>query len=261
VFAQHGEVIDLEAAFGPRRYYRLWGNHDDTWITKKLVDRHLRPRLPIEASVGEALRLTVRRGDADLGTIIVLHGHQGTFESDTLAWLARPVLRHVYRPIMQNFFGVGRQSPSADARLRGAHDREMYAWAAAQQDLILIAGHTHRPVWAARTHLQQLLRDIAALERSPRPGDPVWEADLEQAKRDAARKREESPPEYDIEDDKLRPCYFNTGCCKFSDGDITGIEIDGGTLRLVKWADPGTNPDPKPVTLESGRLADFFSEL
>jgi hypothetical protein len=217
--------------------------------------------LPLGASVSEALRMTVRRGGADLGTILVLHGHQGTFDSDKLAWLARPALRYIYRPIMQNFFGVGRQSPSADARLRGEHDRTLYAWAAAQRDLILIAGHTHRPVWAARTHLQRLLRDIETLEQNPQPGDPAWEAALEQAKRDAARKREESPPEYDMDDERLRPCYFNTGCCKFSDGDITGIEIDGGTLRLVKWADPGSNPDPKPVTLESGELAGFFSEL
>jgi hypothetical protein len=31
------------------------------------------------------------------------------------------------------------------------------------------------------------------------------------------------------------PCYFNTGCCSFPDGDITGIEIAGGEMRLVRW--------------------------
>lgn len=31
------------------------------------------------------------------------------------------------------------------------------------------------------------------------------------------------------------PSYFNTGCCCFSDGDITGIEIEGDSIRLVKW--------------------------
>ena len=34
---------------------------------------------------------------------------------------------------------------------------------------------------------------------------------------------------------KYHPSYFNTGCCCFSDGDITGIEIAGGNIRLVKW--------------------------
>ena len=31
------------------------------------------------------------------------------------------------------------------------------------------------------------------------------------------------------------PCYFNTGCCSFPDGDITGIEIADGAIRLVRW--------------------------
>ncbi len=33
----------------------------------------------------------------------------------------------------------------------------------------------------------------------------------------------------------MRPCYFNTGCCSFSDGDITGLEIADGEIRLIKW--------------------------
>jgi hypothetical protein len=31
------------------------------------------------------------------------------------------------------------------------------------------------------------------------------------------------------------PCYFNTGCCSFPDGDITGLEIADGEIRLVRW--------------------------
>lgn len=31
------------------------------------------------------------------------------------------------------------------------------------------------------------------------------------------------------------PAYFNTGCCIYKDY-ITGIEISGGTIRLVKWS-------------------------
>ena len=31
------------------------------------------------------------------------------------------------------------------------------------------------------------------------------------------------------------PCYFNTGCCSFPDGDITGLEIADGQVRLVRW--------------------------
>ena len=33
-----------------------------------------------------------------------------------------------------------------------------------------------------------------------------------------------------------KPCYFNSGCCSFSDGDITGLEIEDGRIRLFKWS-------------------------
>ena len=31
------------------------------------------------------------------------------------------------------------------------------------------------------------------------------------------------------------PCYFNTGCCSFPDGDVTGLEIADEEIRLVRW--------------------------
>ena len=36
--------------------------------------------------------------------------------------------------------------------------------------------------------------------------------------------------------DKMKPTYFNSGCCCFDDGTITGIEISGGFIRLIKWS-------------------------
>ena len=35
----------------------------------------------------------------------------------------------------------------------------------------------------------------------------------------------------------MNPFYFNTGCCCFSDGDITGIEIADGFIPLIKWSE------------------------
>jgi hypothetical protein len=34
-----------------------------------------------------------------------------------------------------------------------------------------------------------------------------------------------------------KPTYFNSGCCCLNDGDITGIEIADGNIRLIKWYD------------------------
>ncbi len=50
-----------------------------------------------------------------------------------------------------------------------------------------------------------------------------------------------------------QPCYFNSGCCCFDDGDITGLEIENGLIRLVKWkyiADKSTRILLEEISLE-----------
>jgi len=53
-------------------------------------------------------------------------------------------------------------------------------------------------------------------------------------------------------------CYFNTGTCSFSDGDITGIEISRGKIRLVRW--PDKNGDPKQIELRKEDICKIFSD-
>ena len=43
--------------------------------------------------------------------------------------------------------------------------------------------------------------------------------------------KNETPPDLS----KIIPSYFNSGCCCFDDGDITGIEIADEWIRLIKW--------------------------
>ena len=52
------------------------------------------------------------------------------------------------------------------------------------------------------------------------------------------------------------PCYFNTGCCSFGDGDVTCIEIVNGDIRLVRWPDDDDNPLPK--ELVTAKLAEVL---
>ena len=33
----HQDVLQLEASFPPGRYYRIWGNHDDEWMSDRNV--------------------------------------------------------------------------------------------------------------------------------------------------------------------------------------------------------------------------------
>ena len=245
----YDDILRLEGSFPPAHYYRLWGNHDDDWMSDGKVRRHLTRYMPI-AAVHEALRFEVAEGNNSVGTLLLLHGHQGTFASDKIRWLARIVLRP-YR-YLQRWFGIGKQTPARDACLRGDHDKEMYTWASGRSKTILMAGHTHRPVWSSQTHLQKLQAELEQLQANG--VDPQV---MQQKQAEVDERRAKSPPCRDAP--MTVPCYFNTGCCKFEDGDITGIEIEDGQIRLIKWRSKAAPPDR--IVLEEDRLATIFSSI
>ena len=56
-----------------------------------------------------------------------------------------------------------------------------------------------------------------------------------------------------------KPCYFNTGCCCYDDGDITGIELVDGEIRLVRW--PAAEDEVRPTILERASLRDVIAAL
>ncbi len=246
------DTLRLEGSFPSGRSYRVWGNHDDAWMVPAEVRRKL-GRYLTDPVVYEAVRLDVVRAGAELGTVLMLHGHQGRFASDRIRPLARMAVRF-WRPI-QRAFRVGITTPATDACYRARHDRNMYEWAAAQPRTILIAGHTHRPVWSSRTHLEKLQ---AELERRERAGEEGSEG-VQALKRRIDDRRAKYPP--CGETPKMRPCYFNTGCCKFADGDITGMEIEDGVVRLVKWSAQHAGGALERRTLEEESLATILERL
>ena len=48
----------------------------------------------------------------------------------------------------------------------------------------------------------------------------------------------------------IKPSYFNSGCCCFRDGDITGIEITYKKMTLVKWSLAKKREVLEEITLE-----------
>ena len=226
-------------------------------MSPRNVRNELSPYLPT-AAMYEAIRFMVTRDDAFFGTLALLHGHQGTAMSDRFSWLSRLALPG-YR-LLQRLTGVGRQTPARDACLRGTHDREMHDWARSQEQVILVAGHTHRPVWGGLTHLQQLEWDLALLMNRPdtQQHDDRIRA-LARQILERRRRDEEAGAEPCNDRFGASPAYFNTGCCKFEDGDITGIELVDGELRLIKW---NSLPAPTgPIVLERGQLEGWFGRL
>lgn len=256
VIEHNRDVLNSEARFYPERLIRITGNHDNAWESNNLVRQYLDEFFP-GIQPGRAVVLQYAgRNPATSGEVVLMHGHQGTLDSDLFDFFP-PAVLPLYRDF-QNATGFGRTAPSQDVCLRSLQDNQMYRWVSRQSKLILIAGHTHRPIWSSMSHLERLVARLNILLSLPPEEQPPDYAEQVQALVAEIQEREvKYPPCQDTI--KPRPCYFNTGCCIYEDGDITGIEIQDGRMRLVKWG-----PHPVQVerfVLEEAPLAEIFARL
>ncbi|MBI1782025.1 MAG: metallophosphoesterase, partial [Sphingobacteriales bacterium] len=90
-------------------------------------------------------------------------------------------------------------------------------------------GHTHQPVFESLTHLERLYQQLAlAINNNNIEERQRLQLEIVSRKHDYNH--------VDKNYHSAKPTYFNTGCCCFSDGDITGIEIADGMIRLIKWS-------------------------
>ncbi|MFN0016174.1 MAG: hypothetical protein ACKVU2_16665 [Saprospiraceae bacterium] len=278
ILKAYREVMEREAGFYKKgKYHKIVGNHDYRWDSRSHVARFLFPLFPgIEVREGLVLEYC-HPVTSETGCILLTHGHQGTIFSDKVLWLST-VGVWLFK-FWRMLTGKGRNSPSNSYRLRAFHDRVMYTWASRKMNFALITGHTHRPVWSSVTHVQKLTRQLFEAKKAfieherlrpdsltPRVADPQmskrkWFLNKIIALRDnLADRMRRYPDEHDTM--KTVPTYFNTGCCSFEDGDITGIELDGELIRLVKWGPDADNPGQFCKTvLEEDELANIFYDF
>jgi hypothetical protein len=267
VIERYRDVLQLEAEFVQRGngLSRFYGNHDDQWGSPKQVSKHLRGPFG-DIKMREALRLRVDRPGKEPGTLFFVHGHQGTADSDQWGWASRLFVRHVWRPL-QRKTGYTATTPARDFALRAKHDRAMYEWARSQAGgLVMIAGHTHRPVFSRCVPDPPPTRPTIELEEALEraSGDAATAAAI-RAELEYARTGVRRPDEVLT---VSPPCYFNTGCCSFPDGDITGLEIADGQVRLVRWPGnlreiqgPEGGVDPDRRILEREELEDVIAAV
>jgi hypothetical protein len=250
-------------------YLRLWGNHDGIWSDPENVQKDLQPlygNSPLE--VPEAILLRVKNGTDILGDILLVHGHQGTQNEGKNTKLSKWILHNFWRPIQQ-LTKISCNSPARDWKLRNERDKIIYNWVSTKSNLVLIAGHTHAPVFASRSHRLRLIENLSiAREKFSQVPIDQKEKRAEGLNEIARLSAELEWREHKISDEEKNispslenplPCYFNTGCCSFSDGDITGIEIADGAIRLVRW--PDDNDQPMQKILQSSPLETLFNEL
>ena len=244
----YGKALELEAEFHRQgRYERFWGNHDDYWEHTAHVEKRLWRYYP-QLKVREALKLRITSGGERLGLLFLIHGHQGTAESQRFAWFSKLVVRYIWRPL-QRRFGFSATTPATNWELRARHNQALFTWARSHPAKpVLIAGHTHKPVFGTSIPPKPDHRPLSEVEaeldgaraKSPTDRDKIARLRSELGWIEAIERSAEPAP-MPIEP----PCYFNTGCCSFPDGDVTGIEIDEGMVRLVRWPDDEGRALPK----------------
>ncbi|MBD0331223.1 MAG: metallophosphoesterase [Chitinophagaceae bacterium] len=247
---QQQPSFDREKKFIPRdAFIKIFGNHDLFWGNDPFAPLQLKNIYNVDVPIyeGVVLRTTINNKRVD---IFCTHGHQGDKVSDG-NWFSKFFVSKIWAPL-QAYLRINPNTPAYDAHLKTLHNSIMYEWSTQQQNLFLITGHTHQPVFESLTHIERLYRQLLFARKQN--DEQMIEAVRKEIQ---LRKFEYST----ISEDYLtmKPSYFNSGCCCFSDGDITGIEISEGYLRLIKWQSKGFAPVR--TILEEATLEELQQEL
>ena len=218
--------FEKEKAFvSANAFIKIFGNHDLYWDNDPLASFQLKEIYETDVPIHEGVVLQTTVNNKIIN-IYCTHGHQGDKVSDG-NWFSKFFVSNVWAPL-QMYLRINPNTPAYDNHLKTLHNTMMYEWSAKQNDLFLITGHTHQPVFESLTHIERLYRQLLFARKEK---DQSMEATLLQA----IQERKFTATQISEDYLSLKPSYFNSGCCCNNDGDITGIEISEGVLRLIQW--------------------------
>jgi len=245
------KVFEKEKLFVKRKaYFKIFGNHDLFWDNDPLAAVYLKKIYDEAIKIYTCMVLRAELPGGGHIDVFCTHGHQGDAQSDGNAF-SKWFVSYVWGPL-QIFLEINPNTPASNDNNKTLHNLYMYEWSAEQDKVVLITGHTHQPVFKSLTHLERLYLQLE-------------EAHTENNK-DAIAKIEAEIPrrrrEYDFVNNSFRnmkPSYFNSGCCCFDDGTITGIEIAEGYVRLVKWST--VNGMSARIVAEESALTDLANQI
>lgn len=269
VIEKYRNNLLLEAEFLKQkdRYYRVYGNHDDLWQDSNAINKYFRAEMPTYPAINvtESLHLILNDSNNTAYRFFLVHGHQGTLASDRFGNVARIAVRYLWRPL-QRLFKFKSTSPAKNEQLKSDHDIAMYSWALKKwkdgEKTVLVAGHTHQPVFSSKSYVAKLQEELAVLQKENEFMPILSEekkAELEKAIAEKRAELEYVRAQHGDSEDGGYPCYFNTGCCSFGDDDVTGIEIVDGKIKLVRW--PDDTGEPKAKELAFATVAEIFTRL
>lgn len=151
IIMAHSDIFWIMSKFyDENRLHMLYGNHDIVKRRKQIADKEFgsfycdndKCLLFPGIQIPEGLILEdIRTGKK----LLLVHGHQGSFLNDTIWPVARFLVRYFWRPLEL----IGFTAPTGAARAHHKKElieKKLAAYANSEQ-LILIAGHTHRPAY------------------------------------------------------------------------------------------------------------------
>ncbi|EOR93306.1 hypothetical protein ADIARSV_3517 [Arcticibacter svalbardensis MN12-7] len=247
VLKSNTATFDQEHLFSQRNaFIKVFGNHDLYWDNDPLAPLTLEKVYGQKIKIYEGVILRMVLKNTPL-SIFLTHGHQGDLQSDG-NWFSKWFVSTIWAPF-QSYLRINPNTPAYNSQLKSEHNMMMYNWTAKQSNLVLITGHTHQPVFNSLTHLERLYMRL----ETARLNNNQQEIQQIEAELAAGKFSGETSPRLAYS----KNTYFNTGCCCFSDGDITGIEIEGGKIRLIKWKSE-ENDHTKRIILEESNVEELL---
>ncbi len=239
-------TFDAEKRFLQRNsFMKIFGNHDLYWDNDPLAAINLKKIYGQQVNIYEGVVLKTSIKGKSL-KIYMTHGHQGDLRSDG-NWFSKWFVSDVWGPF-QSYLRINPNTPANNNELKTVHNRMMYQWSSKHKNLLLVTGHTHQPVFKSLTHIEKLYDEREKAEKSKDTG-----AANEIKKQITIRENKgDKIPDFT----GYLDTYFNTGCCCFDDGDITGIELENGYIRLIKWQYKAGKESER-LVLDESRLEDL----
>jgi UDP-2,3-diacylglucosamine pyrophosphatase LpxH len=243
-------TFEAEKKFIERKaFIKIFGNHDLFWQNDPFALLQLKSVYGTDVKIYEGLILPVCIGDQTLN-IYCTHGHQGDAQSDG-NWFSKFFVARIWGPL-QGYLRINPNTPAYNNEEKTLHNDIMYKWSAQFNDILLITGHTHQPVFESLTLLEKLYWQMQMAKRDHN------ENEIKKLQEEI-RKREKEFSSVSVDYLTMKPSYFNSGCCCFSDGDITGLEIENGYIRLIKWKKE--NELSSRAVLDEVLLQEIFKQL
>ncbi|ERI90898.1 hypothetical protein HMPREF1982_03633 [Clostridiales bacterium oral taxon 876 str. F0540] len=142
----------LNKFFKENRLYMIYGNHDVVKKSGKFVknnmyyyfDERQKKNIPLFENIKIHEGLVLRHKVTN-DKILLVHGHQGDWLNDTMWRLARLLVRFLWKPL-EYWGGHDPTSAAKNYEKKDAVEKRLIEWVKKNKH-ILIAGHTHRPMF------------------------------------------------------------------------------------------------------------------